>query len=98
MDTGTIGPATVMPNFTKVFGSLSPTVHGAVVSSILIPAAITSFFAGNLADQIGRVRTIALGGFVYCLGAIIELAAIHIAMFVVGRAIAGIGEGFFLCK
>ena len=41
LDTGTIGPITAMPQFAVSFGTLSATVHGLVVSTILIPAAIS---------------------------------------------------------
>lgn len=50
MDTGIIGPVTVMEDFKRYVGTPSPTIHGLIVSSILIPAAISSFFAGRLAD------------------------------------------------
>lgn len=85
-----------MPEFVNTFGSLSSTVHGVVVSSVLIPAATSSFFAGHLADRAGRVRAMALGGCIYGIGATIEAAAVHIAMLVIGRSIAGVGQGLFL--
>jgi hypothetical protein len=95
-DTGIIGPVTVMDDFTKYVGNPSPTIHGLIVSSILIPAAVSSFFAGRLADVMGRTRGIALGSFIFALGAAIEAASVHIAMFVVGRVVEGIGEGLYL--
>lgn len=96
IDTGIIGPVTVMKNFTSYAGHPSPTVHGLIVSSILIPAAISSFFAGRLADALGRHWGIAIGAFIYGLGAALEAAAMHIAMFIVGRVVQGIGEGLYL--
>jgi MFS family permease len=95
-DTGIIGPVTVMEDFTKYVGNSSPTIHGLIVSSILIPAAISSFFAGKLADRLGRTRGIAIGSFIFGLGAAIEAASVHIGMFVVGRVVAGVGEGLYL--
>jgi MFS family permease len=95
-DTGIIGPVTVMDDFTKYVGNPSPTIHGLIVSSILIPAAVSSFFAGRLADVMGRTRGIALGSFIFALGAAIEAASVHIAMFVAGRVVEGIGEGLYL--
>lgn len=106
MDTGIIGPVTVMPSFTSTFGSLSPTLHGLVVSAILIPAAITSFLAGRFADKYGRPRVIAVGAGIFAVGAAVEAGAVGrggeggagggIGMFVAGRALAGIGEGLYL--
>lgn len=85
-----------MPQFIQTFGHLSETAHGAVVSSILIPAATTALFGGHLADSIGRVRAMALGGGIFGLGTALEAASVHLAMLIIGRGIAGIGEGFFL--
>lgn len=95
-DTGIIGPVTVMESFTSYIGNPSPTIHGLLVSSILIPAAISSFFAGKLADRLGRTRGIGIGALIFGVGAALEGASIHIGMFVVGRVIAGIGEGLYL--
>ena len=96
LDTGTIGPITTMPQFTKTFGYLSSTVHGLVVSTILIPAAISSFFGGHLANSVGRPRAIAIGAGIFGVGAATECASVKLAMLIVGRALKGVGEGFFL--
>lgn len=96
MDTGIIGPITVMKPFVAQFGNQSATVHGLIVSSILIPAAISSFFAGYLADKLGRPTGISIGALIFGIGAALEAAAVHLAMFIVGRCIEGIGEGLYL--
>jgi DNA-directed RNA polymerase III subunit RPC2 len=96
MDTGIIGPVTVMNSFVEQFGNQSATVHGLLVSFILIPAAISSFFAGYLADKLGRPKGISIGVLIFAIGAALEAAAVHVAMFVVGRCIEGIGECLYL--
>ncbi|KAI0015785.1 putative transporter [Xylariomycetidae sp. FL0641] len=96
IDTGIIGPVTVMDDFKAYVGNPSPTVHGLIVSSILIPAAISSIFAGRLADALGRSRGIAIGSLIFALGAALEAASVHIGMFILGRIIEGIGEGLYL--
>jgi MFS family permease len=97
MDTGIIGPVTDMKDFKAEFGgSENATIHGLIVSSILVPAALSSFFAGHVADRLGRPKSICIGTFIFGLGAAIEAGAIHIAMFVVGRLVEGVGEGLFL--
>ncbi|KAK3945110.1 general substrate transporter [Diplogelasinospora grovesii] len=96
IDTGIIGPVTVMDDFKQYVGEPSPTVHGLIVSSILIPAAISSCFAGRVADALGRSRGIVIGSSIFALGAALEAASVHIAMFIVGRVIEGIGEGLYL--
>lgn len=96
MDTGIIGPVTVMKTFVSYFGPQSPSVHGLIVSSILLPAAVSSFFAGRMTDLLGRPKGIAIGALVFGIGAALESGAVNIAMFVVGRCVEGIGEGLYL--
>ncbi|MCJ1396068.1 hypothetical protein MMC18_008956 [Xylographa bjoerkii] len=85
-----------MTSFVSQFGLDSPVVHGLIVSAILIPAAISSFFAGRLADRLGRPKAIAIGAFIFGLGAALEAGAVSIAMFIVGRCVEGVGEGLYL--
>lgn len=87
---------TVMPQFKSAFDPISPTMHGFIVSSILITASIASLFAGPLSDKISRTRTFALGGLIFGIGSIIECASLTLPMLIIGRCITGIGEGFFL--
>lgn len=96
LDTGCIGPITTMPQFIASIGHLSATLHGLIVSSILLPAATASFFAGHLADRLGRVRGIAIGSVIFGIGAALEAASVRLAMLFVGRVITGVGEGLFL--
>ncbi|TRM67008.1 general substrate transporter [Schizophyllum amplum] len=102
-DTGSIGPITLMDDFTETFGDLSSTVQGLFVSAILIPAAITSFGAGSIADRISRTHTISLGCAIYAMGSLLcAIAGINmsqssaLAMIFVGRCVSGVGEGVFL--
>lgn len=96
MDTGIIGSVTVMKKFVSDFGSQSATVHGLIVSSILIPAAVSAVFAGRVADALGRKTNIVIGALIFALGAALEAGAATIAMFVAGRVVEGIGEGLYL--
>ncbi|KAJ5951138.1 Major facilitator superfamily domain general substrate transporter [Penicillium vulpinum] len=96
MDTGIIGPVTDMKDFKISFGSQSSTIHGLIVSCILIPAALSSFFAGYVADRLGRPKGICIGVFIFGVGAAIEAGSVALSMFIVGRVIEGLGEGLFL--
>jgi MFS family permease len=97
MDTGIIGPVTDMKVFKASFGgSQNATIHGLIVSSILIPAALSSFFAGYLSDRLGRPKGISIGVFIFGVGAAIEASAVSLRMFVAGRVVEGLGEGIFL--
>jgi MFS family permease len=93
LDTGTIGPVTTMPFFVDTFGELSSTLHGFVVSSVLLSATIASLFAGGLSDGMGRTRAIAIGALIFGIGAALEAASFNLAMLIVGRLIVGAGEG-----
>lgn len=95
IDTGIIGPVTVMSHFKHYVGNPSPTVHGVIVSSILVPAAVSSCFAGRLADALGRSRGIMIGSLIFALGAALEAGSVHIAMFILGRVVEGVGEGLY---
>lgn len=96
MDTGIIGPVTVMENYVSQFGSQSAPLHGLIVSSLLVSAAAFSFFAGRVADLLGRPKAIAIGALVLSLGAALEAGAVGLAMFVAGRCVEGVGTGLYL--
>lgn len=97
LETSIIGPVLVMDDFRKTIGGSSQaTVQGLIVSSLILAAAFSSLGAGKLADTIGRVRGITIGTFVFALGAAIQAGSVHIAMFIVGRVIEGIGEGLYV--
>lgn len=87
---------TVMPQFESQFGKLSPSLQGALVSCILLTAAVVSFISGPISDRISRTHTITLGGLVYALGAVIGCSSRSLPQLFVGRCICGIGEGFFI--
>jgi MFS family permease len=96
LDTGCIGPITSMPEFQAVIGRLSPGTLGFTVSLIMLTGAVPSVFAGYLADKYGRLRVIGAGSILFVVGAIMQGAAGKLPTFLVGRAIAGLGEGAFL--
>jgi MFS family permease len=85
-----------MPQFAETFGHLSSTVHGLVVSMILIPAAISSLFGGHVANTVGRLRCIAMGASIFGSGAAVEASSVNLGMLLAGRAVKGVGEGLFL--
>ncbi|KAF2460980.1 general substrate transporter, partial [Lineolata rhizophorae] len=95
IDTGIIGPVTVMKNYTAHFGKQSAEVHGIVVSSILLSAFVASFFAGRPADVLGRPQSIACGAAIFGTGAALQAGATSIGMFIAARVIEGIGEGLY---
>ncbi|KAI5195959.1 general substrate transporter [Aureobasidium subglaciale] len=95
-DTGSIGAVTEMPYFASSIGELSPFLRGFTVSLIMLAGAFPSFFAGQLADRFGGLAVVAAGALVFTVGAALEGSANKLAMFLVGRALCGIGEGLWL--
>lgn len=85
-----------MASFSSTFGHVSSTIHGVVVSSILIGGTASGLFAGNVSDIYGRTSTITAGAIIFGIGATLECTAFQLAQFIAGRVIAGIGEGIFL--
>lgn len=74
---------------------MSSTMHGLVVSTILIPAAVASFLAGSLADRLGRIHAIMIGAAIFGTGAALEAGSVTVSMLIVARAVTGVGEGLF---
>ncbi|KAF5388626.1 hypothetical protein D9757_004789 [Collybiopsis confluens] len=95
-DTGSIGSVTVMDQFVSSGFKLSATLQGVLVSTILITSTLSGLFSGVLSDRISRVYTMTLGAAIFCAGSVIETVAPNLAALIAGRALAGLGEGFFL--
>ncbi|GAM87194.1 hypothetical protein ANO11243_052160 [Dothideomycetidae sp. 11243] len=95
-DTGSIGAVTEMPFFQDTFGTLPPFLRGITVSIIMLTGAFPSVYAGQLADSFGRLRTIMLGALLFAVGAVMQAAAYKLPVFIVGRAIGGIGMGTWM--
>ncbi|KAL2800467.1 putative transporter [Aspergillus keveii] len=95
LDTGVIGPLTVMPTFFNTIGPIS-SIHGFIVSTVLLSATFASLFSGTISDKLGRTRLLAVGSLVFALGATLEASARRLPVFIVGRLVVGTGEGLFL--
>lgn len=95
-DTGSIGAVISMSQFTASIGPLSSTMVGFTVSLIMLTGAVPSVFAGWLADLHGRLRVIMLGTALFTIGALLQGTAYGLPQFLVGRIIAGLGEGVYL--
>lgn len=63
---------------------------------ILITSTISGVCSGILADKISRIFTMSLGAAIFCAGSVIECVSLDLVCILVGRGIAGVGEGFFL--
>jgi MFS family permease len=85
-----------MPAYIETFGHLTPTMRGFTVSLIMLCGAIPAMVAGYLADRFGRLRIIIVGAVLCTIGCVLECAAFHSWLFLLGRALMGVGQGFAL--
>ncbi|KAL2552020.1 Sugar transport protein 1 [Forsythia ovata] len=63
-------------------------------SSLYLAALVASFFASTMTKKFGRRKSMMFGGIIFLVGAIINAAAVHISMLIIGRVLLGIGVGF----
>lgn len=94
LDTGSIGPLTEMSSFSETIGqTLSPSLHGFFVASILLSASVSSLCSGYIADRISRRYGVAVGALIFALGAFISAVSSNLPALIVARLITGIGAG-----
>jgi SP family sugar:H+ symporter-like MFS transporter len=80
--------------FNLVPGSWSPSNGlGFTVASLLIGCFIGAFFAGRLADAIGRRNTMMLAAALFLVGALVQGAASSQVIFVIARICGGMAVG-----
>ncbi|KAK3031636.1 hypothetical protein RJ639_037384 [Escallonia herrerae] len=63
-------------------------------SSLYLAAFLSSFFPSTVTRRFGRRRTMMLGGTVFFIGAVLNAAAVHLWMLILGRILLGFGVGF----
>ncbi|KAL0446615.1 UNVERIFIED_CONTAM: Sugar transport protein 10 [Sesamum latifolium] len=63
-------------------------------SSLYLAALIASFFASATTRKFGRKISMTIGGMVFLIGAILNGAAINVAMLIIGRILLGVGIGY----
>ena len=85
-----------MPHYELTFGTPTPAMRGFIVSLLMLMGAVPAFFAGQLADRYGQLKVVMMGSAIFTIGAILQGAASALPMLLVGRALAGLGEGIWL--
>lgn len=80
------------PGLVSAFG-LDDAGLGFTVGSLLIGCIIGAFFAGTLADRMGRRNVMRLAAFLFLVGALIQGFAHDHALFVFARILGGIAVG-----
>ncbi|EPQ52847.1 general substrate transporter [Gloeophyllum trabeum ATCC 11539] len=93
LDTGSIGPITEMYQFRASVGTLSPTIQGFYVASILLSASLSSLASGHISDRISRKFGILSGAILTLVGCTISAASPDLASLICARLITGLGAG-----
>jgi len=81
----------ILPSYSEYFG-LTTTTEGLNNAAMWMGGIIGCFCAQPLPDVLGRRKAILVGCGVTIVGIVIQAAAQHIAMFVVGRIVIGVGS------
>ncbi|KAI0835141.1 general substrate transporter [Hypoxylon sp. FL0890] len=93
-DSGVMTDVIASNNFLDFFNTdaTSPII-GAINSTFNGGAVFGALFGGVIMDRYGRRKTIGIGAFICTIGAILQAAAYHLAMILVGRIVAGFSVG-----
>lgn len=92
-DQGVFGGLLDNEPFLRTFGFPNATMQGQIVATYdigCIIGTLVSMFAG---DKLGRRKCILIGCVILLIGAILQTASYSLAQMIVGRVVAGIGNG-----
>ncbi|KIJ93702.1 hypothetical protein K443DRAFT_12665 [Laccaria amethystina LaAM-08-1] len=79
--------------YLKQFHFPGPSAQGAIVAAMPAGSFLGALAVTQLADRVGRKKTIILAGIVWVVGSILQCASVNRGMLVVGRIISGISVG-----
>ncbi|KAK4982902.1 hypothetical protein LTR50_007528 [Elasticomyces elasticus] len=71
-------------------------MRGFTVSLLMLMGTFPALISGQLADKHGRLHVTMVGVTLFVVGAVLQGAAYRMPMFLVGRALCGLGEGTWL--
>lgn len=93
-DQGVFGGVIVTPDFLDLLGIADDATMQSTVTAIYdvgcFLGAVSTIWIG---ESLGRKKTILLGTTIMSIGAILQVAAFGIPQMIVGRIVAGIGNG-----
>ncbi|KAG5806649.1 hypothetical protein H9Q74_009492 [Fusarium xylarioides] len=93
-DSGVMTDVIASKNFQNYFDTTSTSpIIGAINSTFSGGAVFGALFGGVIMDKYGRRKTIGTGAAICTVGGILQAAAYHLAMMLIGRIIAGFAVG-----
>jgi MFS family permease len=92
-DQGVFGGLLDNEPFLRTFGFPGATIHGQIVATYDIGCITGTLVSMDAGDKLGRRRCILIGCAILIVGAILQTASYSLAQMIVGRVVAGIGNG-----
>lgn len=93
-DSGVMTDVIASEHFLHFFNTTKTSnIIGAINSTFSGGAVFGALFGGVIMDKYGRRKTIGIGALICTVGAILQAAAYHLAMMLIGRIIAGFAVG-----
>ncbi|KAI1834815.1 hypothetical protein DTO006G1_3357 [Penicillium roqueforti] len=92
-DQGVFGGLLDNEPFLETFGNPGVTIQGQIVATYDIGCIIGTLVTMFAGDKLGRRRTILIGCCILIVGAILQTASYSLAQMIVGRVVAGVGNG-----
>ncbi|KAL3476070.1 general substrate transporter [Aspergillus californicus] len=92
-DQGIFGGLLDNEHFLKTFGYPNTTIQGQIVATYDIGCIVGTLVSMAYGDRLGRRRCILTGCCILIVGAILQTASYSIAPMIVGRVVAGVGNG-----
>ena len=89
-DSSLMGSLNVMDTYKSYF-TLTTGTYSLNTGISYVGGCIASFFAGHIVDWRGRRQGMIIAGAICTIGAVLQAASVHIAMFITARFILGIG-------
>lgn len=92
-DQGIFGGLLDNDHFRRTFGYPNTTIQGQIVATYDIGCIMGTLVSMFFGDKLGRRRCILTASCILIIGAILQTAAYSMAPMIVGRVVAGIGNG-----
>lgn len=92
-DQGVFGGLLDNEPFLKTFGYPDAMIQGQIVATYDIGCIIGTLVSMFFGDKLGRRRCILIGCCILIVGAVLQTASYSLAQMIVGRVVAGVGNG-----
>ncbi|GAD91793.1 hypothetical protein NECHADRAFT_48029 [Paecilomyces variotii No. 5] len=92
-DQGVFGGILDNESFLRTFGFPGATIQGQIVATYDLGCIMGTLVSMYTGDKLGRRRSILTGCVILIIGAILQTASYSLAQMIVGRVVAGLGNG-----